>query len=92
MAQSLTEWLQQSRLTVVAVDREGGRLRVKGEAGTCGDLACGRGTLVVTDEGTGADLARLNPGDIIKVEPSPGQPQRIVVVRRVWEELSSLEM
>ena len=92
MAQSLTDWLQRSRLTVVSVDREAGRLRVKGEADACRDLACQQGTLVVTDEGTGADLARLNPGDIIKVEPSPGEPQRIVVVRRVWEEFTSPEM
>ena len=72
MAQSLTEWLQQSRLTVVAVDKEAGRLRIKGEAGSCGDLTCRQGTLVVTDEGISTDLTRLNPGDIIKVEPSLG--------------------
>ena len=36
-------------------------------------------------------LAALNPGDIVKIEERAGRPQRIVVVRRVWEELTSPE-
>ena len=91
MVQSLTERLQKNRLTVVSLDKETGRLRVKGET-ACSDLACHEGTLVVTDEAIRADLALLNPGDIIKLEPDTEHPEKIVVVRRVWEELSSLEM
>jgi hypothetical protein len=90
MTQSLTDWLQHSRLVVVGVDPEQRRVRVKSEAEACTDLSCER-TLVVTDEGTGPDLAALNPGDVIKIEDTAGRPERIVVVRRVWEELTSPE-
>jgi hypothetical protein len=90
MTQSLTDWLQQSRLIVVGVDAEHRRVRVKNDAEACTDLSCEQ-TLVVCDEGTGPDLAALNPGDIIKVEHTAGRPERIVVVRRVWEELTSPE-
>jgi hypothetical protein len=45
----------------------------------------------VTDEGTAANLAALNPGDIVRIDESSGRPERIVVVRRVWEELTSPE-
>jgi len=49
-------------------------------------------TVVVTDDETHATLDTLNPGDIVKVEGTPGQPQRIVVLRRVWDELTSPEL
>jgi hypothetical protein len=91
MSRSLTDWLQQSRLVVVGVDPEQHRVRVKTEAEACTDLSCSERTLVVTDEGTGPDLTALNPGDIVKIEESSGRPERIVVVRRVWEELTSPE-
>ena len=91
MAQSFTELLQKSRLTVIEVDRAKGRLRVRGEADACSELSCGERTLVVTDEGAGG-LETLNPGDIIKVEPMAGQADRIVVVRRAWDEIASPEL
>ncbi len=92
MTQSLTEWLQRSRLTVVAVEKATGRVRVKGDGDACSDLSCGEYTLVVADEGPTGGLEVLNPGDIIKVEREAGRPERIVVVRRVWEELTSPEL
>ena len=91
MAQSLTDWLQHSRLVIVGVDPAARRVRVKSEADACTDLACSERTLVVSDEGSATDLAGLNPGDIVRVEESSGRPERIVVVRRVWEELTSPE-
>lgn len=91
MAQSLTDWLQQSRVVVVGVDLVTRRVRVKSEAAACTDLSCNESTLVVTDEGEGHSLATLNPGDIVRVEEKSGRPERIVVVRRVWEELTSPE-
>jgi hypothetical protein len=91
MTQSLTDWLQQSRVVVVAVDPANRRVRVKGEAEACTDLSCSERTVVVTDEGTAANLAALNPGDIVRIDESSGRPERIVVVRRVWEELTSPE-
>lgn len=91
MAESFTDWLQQSRLIVVGVDTVRGRVRVKGHEGECSDLSCGERTLVVADDGPSGSLESLNPGDIIKVESEAGRPERIVVVRRVWEELTSPE-
>ena len=92
MTQSLTDWLQQSRFMVVEVDPAGHRLRVKGADERCSELSCGAQTLVVTDEGTSADLATLIPGDLIKVVSSVGTADRIVVVRRAWEEIASPEL
>ena len=90
MTQSITEWLQQSRLIVVAVDPVRGRLRLRNEADACSDLHCGEETVVTTEEGA-AGLGAINAGDIVKVEASAGRAQRIVVVRRVWDELTSPE-
>ena len=90
MAQSLTDLIQKSRLTVVEVNKAAGRLRVRDDAEKCTDLTC-HGALVVTDELSGADLGLINPGDIIKVEFQEGGPQKIVVVRRAWEEHASPE-
>lgn len=91
MALSLTEWLQQSRLIVVGVDPITRSVRVKNESNACTDLSCGERTLVVSDEGVGRDLAALNAGDIVRIEETAGRPERIVVVRRVWQELTSPE-
>jgi hypothetical protein len=91
MKQGLTDWLQRNRVVVVAVDLATRRVRVKGEAEACTDLSCSERTVVVTDEGAAASLDALNPGDIVRVENTPGGTDRIVVVRRVWEELTSPE-
>jgi hypothetical protein len=90
MTQSLTDWLQHSRFVVVGIDKDRGHLRVKGVADACTDLTCSESTLVVGDDGA-AGLDSLNPGDIVRVEGEPGRAERIVVVRRVWEELTSPE-
>jgi hypothetical protein len=90
MTQGLTDWLQKSRVVIVAVDPDNRRVRVKGEAEACTDLSCSERTVVVTDEGA-ANLAALNPGDIVRIDEVSGRPERIVVVRRVWEELTSPE-
>jgi hypothetical protein len=66
-------------------------VRLRGEAEVCTDLACTEQTLVVTEDGAGPDLAALGPGDVVRIEETAGRPQRIVVVRRVWEELTSPE-
>jgi hypothetical protein len=90
MTFSLTDSLKQNRLTVVAVDKAAGRLRVRSEAEMCSDLTCD-GTLVVTDEGQSQDLGTINAGDIITMELKNGQPSQIRVVRRVYDEYSSPE-
>jgi hypothetical protein len=88
---SFTESLQNDRHILVSVDTSRGRVRVKGVADACTDLSCSETTLVATDEGIRADLAMLNPGDIVRLEGPADRPERIVVVRRVWDELSSPE-
>jgi len=93
MEQGFTEWLQRSRLTVVEVEQEAGRIRVREHGDACTELTCTSETLVLSDdEGSSADLGSLNPGDIIKVEEADGRPSRIVVLRRVWEEYTSPEV
>ena len=46
---------------------------------------------MVTEDESRADLGLINPGDIIKVESNAGRPEKIVVVRRAWEEHTSPE-
>jgi hypothetical protein len=92
MMPSLTDELQRSRLVVVDVKPTEGRLRVRGEADVCTELSCSAHTLVVTDEDARAGLEALNPGDIIKIEPAGGRLERIVVLRRAWDELASPEV
>ena len=87
---SLTDSIQQERHIVVAVDTSRNIVRIKGVADACTDLSCSAQTLVLTDEGR-AGLSALNAGDIVKLEGPVGRPERIVVVRRVWDELSSPE-
>lgn len=88
---SFTEALQRDRHIVVSVDATRGTVRIKNAAEACTDLSCSDQTLVVSDQGTRADLAMLNAGDIVRLEGPGGRPERIVVVRRVWDELSSPE-
>ena len=90
MVQSLTDALQQERLIVVAVDKNNGRIRVKSNADMCSDLFCHDQTLIVTEEGKG-DLDAINAGDIVKLKAVGDNAHEIVVVRRVWDELSSPE-
>ena len=92
MTQSLTDRIQRSRFVVVEADQAAGRLRVRGVGDVCSDLSCRGETVVVTDEGGESALGTLNPGDIIKVESPSGTVERIVVVRRAWEEWASPEV
>jgi hypothetical protein len=91
MVESLSEYLQSSRLTVVEVLKEAGRLRVKGPAEACTDVSCGSAAVVEASDGPTGGLEALMPGDIIRLEPAALGGQRIVVIRRVWEELTSPE-
>ena len=90
MAMSLTDSLKYDRYSVVSVDKATGRLRIKGEAALCTDLACGEAE-IVTDEGRTRDLDEINPGDIVMLEHKDGKAKEIRVVRRVFDEYSSPE-
>jgi hypothetical protein len=78
----------------VEVDRQRGRLRVKGAI--CRDLSCHARTIVVTEDGTLAGVDALYPGDIVRIEEDVadgGAPvARVVVLRRVWERIASPEL
>lgn len=94
MTESLTDWLQQSRLMIVEVDRDRARIRVKGDA--CTDLSCHARTVVVTEDGRLASVEALYPGDIVRLERDVVQGgevvARVVVLRRVWEGIASPEL
>lgn len=47
--------------------------------------------VVVTEGRRVADLAALKPGDVIRIEPTNGQIQRIVVLRPAWRQMTSPE-
>jgi hypothetical protein len=87
---SFMKWLEENRFTVVEVDPARGRLRLRGSADACQDLVC-PGTVVLGDDGQETDLAGLNAGDTVKVDGGVDQMRRIVVVRRVWDDLTSPE-
>jgi hypothetical protein len=91
MIEGLSERLQRERLIVVEVMKETGRIRVKDAGDSCGEIACGGEAVVDAGEGPTGGLDALCPGDIIRVESHPVAAKRIVVVRRVWEELTSPE-
>ena len=94
MTGSLTDWLQESRLVVVEVDRERGRLRVKGAA--CTDLSCQTQTVVITEDGSLAGVDALCPGDVVRLESDESDDglivTKVVVLRRVWEQIASPEI
>ena len=91
MSETLTDWLRNSRLVVVDIERDLGRVRVRSESDGCSDLTCGTQAIVVDETGASAGLDALNPGDVIKIARETGQPDRLVVARRVWDELTSPE-
>jgi hypothetical protein len=92
MTLSLTDWLQQNRLVVVSVNASTRHVRLKSAADVCTDVSCSEQTVVVGDENGVTGLDALNAGDIVRLDGgTPARPERIVVVRRVWEELTSPE-
>jgi len=90
MTQGFTDWLQQSRVMVVAVDPAHGRLRVRGES--CSDLTCHERTVVLAEDGRDLPLDALNTGDIVRIDEGASGVARIVVLRRVWEAIASPEL
>jgi hypothetical protein len=83
--------VQTGRQTVLNVDPAARRFLSVTGTGQVRVSEVNRGTLVLTEETQGAGLALLKPGDVIRVEPPHGQIQRIVVLRRGWQEMESPE-
>jgi hypothetical protein len=83
--------IQMGRNTVLSVDPAARRFRSLTGAGHVRVSELSKGALVVTEEAQAAGLSLLMPGDVIRVEAPHGQIQRIVVLRRGWQELESPE-
>ncbi len=87
----LSGTVQMGRQTVLNVDPTARRFLSLTGTGQVREAEVSKGTLVVTEEAQGAGLALLKPGDVIRVEAPHGQIQKIVVLRRGWQELESPE-
>ncbi len=89
--QNLTETVQTGRLTVLEVDKEARRLVSVNDRGRVRVAEVSNEAVVVTADKKAADLALLTVGDLIRVEPSDGRIQRIVVLRHASHETASPE-
>jgi hypothetical protein len=76
-ADSLTEGIQAGRMTVLRVNKD------------VGAFECVEHRRWTT--GRKADLAIVNPGDIVRVDGKNGRPPRIIFLRSAAEELASFE-
>jgi phosphohistidine swiveling domain-containing protein len=83
--------VQVGRDTVLAVDPSAGRVLSVTGTGQVRVSDVSKSATVVTEETQGANLSLLKAGDVIRVEAPRGQIQRIVVLRRGWQELESPE-
>jgi hypothetical protein len=88
---SLTAAIQTGRMTVLKVNREANQIVSLNSEGRVRVTGVSNNTMVVTEDKKAADLALLNPGDLIQLEPRDGQIQRILVLRRAWQETTSPE-
>jgi hypothetical protein len=88
---NLTAAVQTGRMTVLTVDRDANQIVSLNSEGEVRVTTVSDKALVVTEDKKAADLALLNAGDIIQVEPRDGQVQRIRVLRRAWQETTSPE-
>jgi hypothetical protein len=78
-------------LIVLEVDEKDRRLLSVTGRGRVLTTEVSNEAVVVTEDRKAADLAFLKPGDVIRIEPSNGQIQRIVLLRPAWREMTSPE-
>jgi len=78
-------------LVVLAIDEKDRRLSSLTAMGGVLTTEVSSEAVVITEGRKAADLTALKPGDVIRIEPSSGQIQRIVVLRPVWREITSPE-
>ena len=83
--------VQMGRQTVLNVDPAARRFLSLTATGQVRESEVSKGTLVVTEDRHGAGLALRRPGDVIRIEAPRGPIQKIVVLRRGWQELESPE-
>jgi len=89
--ENLTGVIQTDRMTVLEVDKGARHIVSVDSVGRVRVAEVSDKAVVVTEDKAAADLALLNAGDLIQVEPRDGQIQRIVVLRRAWQEAASPE-
>lgn len=89
--ENLTGVIQTGRMTVLEVNKEAHQIVSLNSVGRVRVAEVSTKAVVVTEDKKAADLALLNAGDLIQVEPRDGQIQRIVVLRRAWQETASPE-
>ncbi|HEU4438235.1 MAG TPA: hypothetical protein VFT36_03250 [Methylomirabilota bacterium] len=77
----LTMALQAGRMTVVDVDPKAGRLVAVNGTGRVLEPEVGGRTVVVAEGKPIGQIALLQAGDVIRLEPTAGQVQRIVLLR-----------
>ena len=92
-AQSLTDFLQVGRMTVLEVNHEAGQIYCLEADGTLRVVEFSKEAtpLVVTDKEQRADLRILRAGDLIRVERKDGRAQKIMVLRRGSDEAATPE-
>jgi hypothetical protein len=88
---NLTAAVQTGRLTVLNVNREANQIVSLNSEGRVRVTGVSNNAVVVTEDKKAADLTLLKPGDLIQLEPRDGQIQRILVLRRAWQEAASPE-
>jgi len=89
--ENLTGVIQTDRMTVLEVNKETHQIVSLNSVGRVRVAEVSTKAVVVTEDKKAADLALLNAGDLIQVESRDGQIQRIVVLRRAWQETASPE-
>ena len=89
--ENLAGVIQTGRMTVLEVNKEARQIVSLNSVGRVRVAEVSNKAMVVTEDKKAADLALLNAGDLIQVEPRDGQIQRIVVLRRAWQETASPE-
>ena len=92
-AQSLTDFLQVGRMTVLEVKKDAGQIFCLEADGRIRVVEFNKeaAPLIVTDKEQRADLRLLRAGDLIRVERKDGQAQKITVLRRGSDEVTSPE-
>lgn len=88
---AMSRAVQMGRDTLLNVDPSTGRVLSVTGTGQVRVSDVSKSATVVTEETQGTNLSLLKAGDVIRVEAPRGQIQRIVVLRRGWQELESPE-
>jgi hypothetical protein len=90
-AEHLAMGRQTGRVTVLDVNEKAGRLVSVNGNGRVLESEVGRGTVVVTEDKHIGRVALLQAGDVIRFEPTAGEVQKIVLLRRAGQQRNDPE-